>query len=233
MRGHVNSTEIKMIAVYVTILLPIAVLCYENKLSIGNINSIYLFIVLLLMLLTYNIEIPLVDIKTKKEEKLIHYSLLLEKLFSIPIYKDLNTSKKRIFNTKISINMAGAFIPFLVILYIISKDYSQSYMVTSLQITLIITALVFLVSDMIDGVGIIIPKATGLVSIPLALILNPNAAANIIFISSTLGIIIGSIASILKIDREKNGSAYLSIGGVGTFQAIYISIIVASLISYI
>lgn len=228
MRGYVNRHELKMIVVFGIMLLPIAVLCYENKLSIGNITSIQLFIILMLMLLTYNIEIPIATIRTKKNDYVIQYVYILEKLFSIPLYEDINTSKERIFNTKITVNMAGAIIPLLATLYIL---YAGN-IVMSIQIALIITVITFLVSEMIDGVGMKIPIVTGLCSVPFAILLDPNNAASVVFTSSILGIIMGSIASLLTLNKEKNGSAYLSIGGVGSFPAIYVTIIVASLISY-
>lgn len=43
MRGYVNSSEIKKIVVFGLIILPMAVLFYENKLNIGHITSVPLF----------------------------------------------------------------------------------------------------------------------------------------------------------------------------------------------
>ncbi|MBC7086820.1 MAG: hypothetical protein H5T43_10800, partial [Methanomethylovorans sp.] len=68
MRGYVNRSEIKMLATFGLILLPTAILCYENKLKIGNITSPQIFLILFLRLITRNVEIPITGIRTRKPE---------------------------------------------------------------------------------------------------------------------------------------------------------------------
>lgn len=228
MRGHVNSSETKQIVVFGLIILPMAVLCYENKLNIGNITSVPLFLMLLLMLITRNIEIPIASIRTKKPEVLSQHAFVLEKIYSVPVSEELITPKERVFDTKLTINFGGVIIPLLAIIYLLATGP----ITTSLEIALIITVIAFLASEIIDGVGIEVPDYIGLVSLPLTLLLSTSSIESAIFISSTIGIIAGCVASLLTLDREKNGSAYISIGGVGSFRAIYISALIASLMSY-
>lgn len=228
MRGYVNRSELKQIVLFGIILLPTAILCYENKLQIGHITSVPLFVMLFLMLATRNIEIPISSIRTKKPELLPQHALALEKIYSVPISQELLTPKERVFDTKITINFAGVIIPTLAIVYLLLTGP----ITTSLEIALIITVITFLASEMIDGVGIEVPDYIGLVSLPLVLLLSIENVESVIFISSVVGILAGCIASLLTIDREKNGSAYISIGGVGSFRAIYIITLIASLISY-
>lgn len=228
MRGHVNRSELRMFAVFGLILLPIATLCYENKLNIGHITAIPLFLMILLMLATSNVEIPIANIRTRKPELLAQHALLLEKIYSVPVLEELMTPKERVFDTKLTINFAGVIIPLLAITYILLTEP----ITTTLEIALIITVITFLEADVIDGVGIEIPDYTGLIAIPLALLLSPANAESVIFTSSIVGILAGCVASLLTLDREKNGSAYISIGGVGTFRAIYIITLIASLMSY-
>lgn len=228
MRGYVNSSEIKQIVVFGLIILPMAVLCYENKLNIGNITSVPLFLMLLLMLITRNIEIPIASIRTKKPEVLSQHAFVLEKIYSVPVSEELITPKERVFDTKLTINFGGVIIPLLAIIYLLATGPST----TSLEIALIITVIAFLSSEIIDGVGIEVPDYIGLVSLPLTLLLSTDSVESVIFISSIIGIIAGCVASLLTLDREKNGSAYISIGGVGSFRAIYIMALIASLLSY-
>lgn len=228
MRGHVNSSETKQIVVFGLIILPMAVLCYENKLNIGNITSVPLFLMLLLMLITRNIEIPIASIRTKKPEVLSQHAFVLEKIYSVPVSEELITPKERVFDTKLTINFGGVIIPLLAIIYLLATGP----ITTSLEIALIITVIAFLASEIIDGVGIEVPDYIGLVSLPLTLLLSTSSIESAIFISSTIGIIAGCVASLLTLDQEKNGSAYISIGGVGSFRAIYISALIASLMSY-
>lgn len=228
MRGHVNRSELKQIAVFGLILLPIAILCYDNKLNIGHITSVPLFLMLLLMLFTRNIEIPIVSIRTRKPELLPQHAFVLEKIYSVPVSEELITPKERVFDTKLTINFGGVIIPLLAIAYLLTKGH----IITSLEIALIITVITFLASEMIDGVGIEVPDHIGMISLPLTLLLSIDSAESVIFISSTMGILAGCVASLLTLDREKNGSAYISIGGVGSFRAIYAMALIASLMSY-
>ena len=228
MRGYVNSSEIKQIVVFGLIILPMAVLFYENKLNIGHITSVPLFLMLLLMLITRNIEIPIASIRTRKPELLSQHAFMLEKIYSVPVSEELITPKERVFDTKLTINFGGAVIPLLAIIFLLATGP----ITTSLEIALIITVIAFLSSEIIDGVGIEVPDYIGLVSLPLTFLLSTDSAESVIFISSTTGIIAGCVASLLTLDREKNGSAYISIGGVGSFRAIYIMALIASLLSY-
>ncbi|MGD9779288.1 DUF1614 domain-containing protein [Methanomethylovorans sp.] len=228
MRGYVNSSEIKQIVVFGLIILPMAVLFYENKLNIGHITSVPLFLMLLLMLIARNIEIPIASIRTRKPELLSQHAFMLEKIYSVPVSEELITPKERVFDTKLTINFGGAVIPLLAIIFLLATGP----ITTSLEIALIITVIAFLASEIIDGVGIEVPDYIGLVSLPLTFLLSTDSAESVIFISSTTGIIAGCVASLLTLDREKNGSAYISIGGVGSFRAIYIMALIASLLSY-
>lgn len=228
MRGQVNRSELKQIVLFGLILLPITILCYENKLKIGNITSAPLLIMLLLMLATRNIEIPVSSIRTRKPELLLQHAFILEKIYSVPVPQELITPKERVFDTKITINFAGVIIPLLAIVYLLLTGP----ITTSLEIALIITVITFLASEMIDGVGIEVPDYIGLLSLPLALLLSIENIESVVFVSSVVGILAGCIASLLTIDREKNGSAYISIGGVGSFRAIYTITLIASLMSY-
>ncbi|WP_367344395.1 DUF1614 domain-containing protein [Methanomethylovorans sp.] len=228
MRGYVNSSEKKQIIVFGLIILPMAVLCYENKLNIGNITSIPLFLMLLLMLITRNIEVPVASIRTKKSELLSQHALVLEKIYSVPVTEEIITPKERVFDTKLTINFGGVVIPLLAIIYLLATGP----ITTSLEMALIITVIVFLTSEMIDGVGIEVPDFIGLISLPLAFLLSVGNAESVMFVSSITGIIAGCVASLLTLDREQSGSAYISIGGVGSFRAIYIMALISSLMSY-
>ncbi|MGB3908595.1 MAG: DUF1614 domain-containing protein [Methanomethylovorans sp.] len=228
MRGYVNSSEKKQIIVFGLIILPMTVLCYENKLNIGNITSIPLFLMLLLMLITRNIEVPVASIRTKKSELLSQHALVLEKIYSVPVTEEIITPKERVFDTKLTINFGGVVIPLLAIIYLLATGP----ITTSLEMALIITVIVFLTSEMIDGVGIEVPDFIGLISLPLAFLLSVGNAESVMFVSSITGIIAGCVASLLTLDREQSGSAYISIGGVGSFRAIYIMALISSLMSY-
>ncbi len=97
---------------------------------------------------------------------------------------------------------------------------------------LIMIVAVSLLAEMVSGIGIVVPDYIGLISIPFALMLAPQNAAIVIFVSSVGGILIGSCTTLITFDREKKGSAYINLGGIGEFKAIYVSALAASIISY-
>lgn len=228
MRGYINNSEKRMFLLFGIMLLPMAVLCYQQELYLSMISSLPLFLILVLMLGTANIEIPVSSIKTKKLQTLDREAPILEELFSIPLVKELSYSSKHAFNTVISLNLGGSIIPFLVLIFLIvfQTDF------VALEVMLIMMVAVIFLSDFINGIGIVVPDYMGLLALPFALIFSPNNVASVIFISGIGGILFGSIAALLMVDMEKKGSAVISIGGVGMFKAIYVTTILASLVSW-
>lgn len=228
MRGYINNSEKHMFMLFGFMLLPMAFLCYQKELSLSVISSLPLFLILVLMLVTANIEIPVSSIKTKKLQTLDREAPILEELFSIPLVKELSYSSKQAFNTVISLNFGGFIIPFLVMIFLIvfQADF------VALEVMLIMMVAVIFLSEFRNGIGVIVPDYIGVLAIPFALIISPDNVASVIFISGIGGIIFGSIATLLMVDREKKGSAVISIGGVGMFKAIYVTAILASLVSW-
>ncbi|KXS46054.1 MAG: hypothetical protein AWU58_866 [Methanohalophilus sp. T328-1] len=225
MRAYVNRKGLRDYIIYTLALLPIAMLCYKQQLTLGPISSYPLFLILFLPIAS-NIEIPLTKIRTRKNQHMHRDALLLEETYGVPVIKELATGTNLIYDTKITLNVGGFIIPMLTILYLL---FSKMDFV-ALEIMLIVLVVVALLADFVDGVGIVIPSYVGIFTIPLALI-APQNAATIIFIAGTGGIIAGSVASLMALKREEKGSAYIDIGGAACFQAIYVTILLAALIS--
>ena len=228
MRGYLNKTDMRMYAIFGFLLFPIASLCYNNTLSLGTISSIPFFLLLLIMLVTSRIEIPFSQIRTKKPEHLKRDALALEDIYGVAVLNELVVEKSQAFDTKITLNLGGFIIPVLILLYLLITQPNT----VALEVMLIMIVAVSLLAEMVSGIGIVIPDYIGLISIPFALILAPQNATIVIFVSSIGGILIGSCTTLMTFDREKKGSAYINLGGIGGFKAIYISALVAGLISY-
>ncbi|ABE51720.1 protein of unknown function DUF1614 [Methanococcoides burtonii DSM 6242] len=228
MRGHINNSEIRMFLLFGFMLLPMAVLCYQQELSLSIITSLPLFLILVMMLVTANIDIPVSSIKTKKVQSLDRDALILEELFSVPLVKELSYSSKQAFNTVVSLNLGGFIIPFFVLIFLIvfQADF------VGIELMLIMMLAVIFLSDFRNGIGVVVPDFIGILAIPFALIFSPDNLASVIFISGIGGILLGSMVTLLMVDREKKGSALIDVGGVGTFKAIYVTAILASLVSW-
>jgi uncharacterized membrane protein len=228
MRGYTNSSEIRTYAAFVLILLPTAALCYKEHLALGTINSLTLIIILFAMLPGSIVEVPLFTTRSKKPEQLFRYAPILEDIYSVPVVKELSIGKERVFKTTITANLGGAIIPALATIYLLLTQPNN----TALEIMLIVVVAVSLLSEMMGGIGLLVPDYIGLIAIPFSLIVSPENAASVIFIAGVGGILTGNIISVLTFNKEKTGSAFISIGGAGSFKAIYLTTIVASLISY-
>ncbi|MDY0386007.1 MAG: DUF1614 domain-containing protein [Methanolobus sp.] len=228
MRGYTNSSEIKTYAAFMLILLPTAALCYRGQLSLGTIGSVPLIILIFTMIIGSLIEIPITTIRSKKPEQLFKYAPILEDIYSVPVVKELSIGKQRVFDTKITINLGGAIVPALAAIYLLLTQPNN----TALQIMLIVVVSVVLLSELMSGVGTIIPEYIGIIALPFTLIIAPENAAAISFVAGVGGIIVGNIISVVTFNKEKMGSAFISIGGVGAFKPIYITTIIASLISF-
>lgn len=228
MRGYINKSEIRMFLIFGIMLVPMAVLCFQQELSLGLISSYPLFILLVLMLAGANIEIPVSSFKTKKPQVLERDAMILEELYSVPLVKDVSSGTRQAFNTVVTLNLGGFLIPFAVMLILIvfQPDF------VGLEIMLIMIVAATLLSDFVNGIGIVMPDYIGLIAVPLALIFAPENAAAVVFVSGIGGILLGNLTGLVMVDRENKGSAFINLGGVGSFKAVYVTAIVAALISW-
>ncbi|MBP2029339.1 putative membrane protein [Methanohalophilus levihalophilus] len=227
MRGFLNKTDYRHFAVYAFILLPTAALCYLGQLSLGTIPSAVLFGILLLIPIAGNVEIPVIKMRTRKQEHLQRDALVLEKIFSVPVVKELSSGTRIVFDTVVTINLGGFVIPLFLAAFLLTLQMNF----VALEIALIVMVVVALVAEMIDGVGIVVPDYIGIIAIPFALLLDPINADIIVFVAGTMGVLAGTMAHLFALNKEERGSAFISIGGAGSFRAIYITVILAGLIS--
>jgi uncharacterized membrane protein len=131
--------------------------------------------------------------------------------------------------TVLAINVGGGVIPIALSAYLLSKiDFSLSMAVLLFGEILIVNRM----ARPVKGLGIAVP---GLIPPLLAalgayLLCPPYLRAPSAYIASTIGILIG--ADILNLGRIKEmGAPVASIGGAGTFDAIFLSGIIAVLLS--
>jgi uncharacterized membrane protein len=226
----ISKQDVQMIALFSLILLPIFYLSYMKKLcSLWHINSMVVFILLTGMLLLCATEIPIYRIRTKKHELSSQEKELLGEIYSIPLIEEYETENDLAFDTSITLNTGGFILPLILAVYIAIVNPSFA----ALEIMLIIIVATFLFVDIKSGVGFVLPDYLGLLAVPFALILEPENASAVVLVSGVLGILIGMVASLCKIDENIEGSAYINLGGVSNFKAIYITVIVAVLLSYL
>jgi len=148
-----------------------------------------------------------------------------------PVYFGLLRLPQRPFTgrTLIAVNVGGAIIPVLFSLYLLTHS-SLNYFHVLIAIALV-TMISYHFSRPLPGLGIGMPVLIApLAAAVIALIINTEQSAPLAYISGTLGVLLG--ADLLRLnDVRKLAAPYASIGGAGTFDGIFITGIIAVLLT--
>jgi len=130
--------------------------------------------------------------------------------------------------TTLAINVGGAVIPVLLSLYFwASLNFTWKVVLAVAVISFIVNRL----ARPVKGVGIAIPFfIPPIFAALLAIFIAPEISPRVAYISGTIGVLIG--ADILNFKKIKAlGAPVASIGGAGTFDAIFLTGIIAVLLA--
>ncbi|MDQ5986995.1 MAG: hypothetical protein CSYNP_02731 [Syntrophus sp. SKADARSKE-3] len=181
----------------------------------------YIFIALLASLVGSNFNIPLRRIPQENmtNERSVHYFGIT---YVIPHPKGKETT--------LAINVGGAIVPVLISAYLLFKT---GLIFESLLATVFLTIITHRLAIPIRGAGIALPLfISPFLAAVLSLVIDPDHAPIIAYISGTLGTLIG--ADILNLKKIADlGAPVVSIGGAGTFDGIFLSGILAVMLSAI
>jgi uncharacterized membrane protein len=130
--------------------------------------------------------------------------------------------------TILAVNVGGALIPVLLSIYLIVHD---RILIQGAVATAVVAVIVHRLATPVPGVGISVPLfVPPLVAALTALILSRRDAAPLAYIGGSLGVLIG--ADLTNLDRLQTlGAPVASIGGAGTFDGVFLTGIVAVLLS--
>lgn len=133
----------------------------------------------------------------------------------------------RVAEQVIFINVGGALIPALLSLYFLP----QAPLPETAIATMIIIIVSKLLARVVPGAGIVMPAfIPPIISAILALILAPENAAPVAYISGVMGTLIG--ADLLNLGKiRKMGILAASIGGAGVFDGVFLVGILAALLT--
>lgn len=97
--------------------------------------------------------------------------------------------------------------------------------------TAIVSIISYLFSRTIPGLGVGMPIfAAPITAAAAAIAINPEHSASLAYISGTIGVLIGADLLRLK-DIRRIGAPLASIGGAGTFDGIFVTGLVAVLLT--
>lgn len=131
--------------------------------------------------------------------------------------------------TLVAINAGGGLVPLGFSLYLM--QHSTATLAEFAFIIFGVSLISYLISRPVHGIGIGMPIFVAPITAALlALSINPEQAAALAYCGGTLGVLIGADLLRLK-DILKMGTPVASIGGAGTFDGIFITGIVAVLLT--
>lgn len=131
--------------------------------------------------------------------------------------------------TRIAVNVGGCLVPVAFSIYLIVEDRLPGWPL--LAVTGTVTAVSYLFSRPIAGIGIGMPVFVAPVTAAMAAVtIDPAHSAPLAYVGGTWGVLIG--ADLLRFrDIRLMGTPFASIGGAGTFDGIFITGIVAVLLA--
>ena len=154
-----------------------------------------------------------------------------------PLFSNAHRLKVTMPETVIAINLGGAVIPVAIACYLIYISVHSTGTAIALPLivgVLIVAALSFVSTRRVDGVGLKAPLfMPGLTALLCGILLSGGiglSAGVIVFVSGTFGTLIGANIAKLPHVRDLNVSEF-SIGGAGTFGAVFIGCILSALIA--
>ena len=130
--------------------------------------------------------------------------------------------------TVVAVNLGGAVLPVLLSLYVLFR--TQAWFDSFVGIALV-AAVVHRVARPIPGLGIAMPLfVPPILAAVLGVLLSADHAPAVAYVSGTLGTLIG--ADLLNLRKVAGlGAPVASIGGAGTFDGIFLTGILAVLLS--
>lgn len=131
--------------------------------------------------------------------------------------------------TQIAVNVGGCLVPMFFSIYLIRQSsLSPGHIVAAVAIVAVVS---YILSRPIPGMGIGMPILVApLTAAMVAILLGGEERASLAYVCGSLGVLIG--ADLLRLpDIRDLGAPLASIGGAGTFDGIFITGLVAVLLS--
>lgn len=180
----------------------------------------YVFAVLLLSLFGSAVNIPVAELPPERMEtaRVVDFFGMQ---YEIPVVQESP-------GTIIAVNVGGALIPVILSLYLLFKNrFFWRAIVAVAAVTIVVHQFAYPVR----GVGISVPMFIPPIAAAfVAMILAWRRAAPLAYIAGTLGTLIG--ADLLNLGRVQGlGAPIASIGGAGTFDGVFVTGIIAVLLS--
>jgi uncharacterized membrane protein len=185
-----------------------------------GVSRRYVFVLLLLSLWGSYVNIPVAELPAEHvlSNQEIHYFGMH---YVVPWVEEWP-------RTVVAINLGGAVVPVVLSVYLLLKN---RIVAPALPAVLVVTAVVHWMAEPVHGVGIAVPTfVPPIVATGAALLFAGRSAPAVAYIAGTLGALIG--ADLLNLGSIQGlGAPIVSIGGAGTFDGIFVTGIIAVLLT--
>lgn len=147
--------------------------------------------------------------------------------FTLLVQRFLGIRLPHVSQRIIAVNVGGAVLPVILSLYLMDKA-PMNLIISGVLITSVAS---YILSKPVKGVGIVMPAfVPPIIAAVTALILTREYAPQVAYISGVMGTLIG--ADIVRLPQLKHLEAqFLSIGGAGIFDGIYLVGLVSVLLA--
>lgn len=182
----------------------------------------YIFLLLLGSLVGSYLNLPLTKIKCEEVVSRSSFTAWMDWRFKTPS----NFQQKQ---TVLAVNLGGAIIPVLFSIYLLflhPELFPQALIATAV-VSLVVNGL----ARPAPGVGIVLPLfIPPLLAALSAILIAPGNSPVVAYVAGTLGTLIGADLLNLR-SLSRSGAEMASIGGAGTFDGIFLTGLLAVLLS--
>jgi uncharacterized membrane protein len=207
-----------VLLVFLVFLVELRVLAYAYR-KIG-VPPRYMLIVLVLTLVGSHFNIPLYSVTVPR--------LMPPESMTIRGRTYIVPPAVKPGTTVVAINVGGALVPVLVSLYLFLHTGLYGRMLIGTAIVAVVT---HAVARVVPGIGIAVPMLIPpLAAAAVGLILSWRRAPPVAYVAGSMGTLIGADISNLGRIAEL-GAPLVSIGGAGTFDGVFLTGIIAGLIT--
>lgn len=206
--------------VFLIVMIEVKVLTYAYERM--GINRHYVFLLLLLSLLSTYFNIPIYHFPPAR----VLSGTYMDFFGMQYLLPQASTAR----GTTLAVNVGGALIPTLLSLHLMLKN---KLFYSSLPAVALVTLVVHAVAYPVKGLGIAEPLfVPPIIASAAGILFARPAAPALAYISGTLGTLIG--ADLMNLGKVRElGAPVVSIGGAGTFDGIFLTGIVAVLLATI
>ena len=218
--GGLSAFILFMILMFLIIMLFSGLVGYA--LARAGIPRIAIPVIFFFELVMSSVNIPIYRIRSYAEKVEYEYVWFMGMVYRIPKYVYAPNV------ITVAINVGGAVIPTLLSIYLILKNmYILPHFIIAIILVSIFT---YLVSKPVPGLGIVTPAfIPPLITAIVSFIVYPLNPAPIAFTAGTIGTLLG--ADIYRLNQiNKLKANFVSIGGAGIFDGIFLSGVIATLL---